>query len=174
MLDLGGADAVGERAEGAVGRSVAIAADDRRPRQGEALLRPDDVDDALPGIELVVILDPELARVPRQFLDLLAALGIGDAAATVGRLDVVVDDGERLVRRANLAAGHPQALKRLRARHLMDEMPVDVDQAQVTLGVEDMIVPDLVVQRTRLGHNALQRRRARMKGIGRYLCRTRR
>ena len=104
MLDLGGADAVGERAEGAVGRGVAVAADDRRPRQGEALLRPDDVDDALPRVELVVIFDAELARVPGQFLDLQAALGIGDAAAAVGGLDVVVDDGERLVRRAHLAA----------------------------------------------------------------------
>ena len=172
MLDLGGADAVGERAEGAVGRGVAVAADDRRPRQGEALLRPDDVDDALPGIELVVIFDPELARVLGQLLDLLAALGIGDAAAAVGGLDVVVDDGERLFRRAHLAARDAQALERLRARHLMDEMAVDIDEAQAALGVEDMIVPDLVVQRTRLGHNALRRPWGReLKGIARYLCR---
>ena len=53
VLDLGGADAVGERAEGAVGRGVAVAADDGRARQGEALLRPDDVDDALALVELV-------------------------------------------------------------------------------------------------------------------------
>ena len=157
MLDLGGADAVGERAEGAVGRGVAVAADDRRARQGEALLRPDDVDDALARIELVVIFDAEFARVPGQLLDLLAAFGIGDAAAAVGGLDVVVDDGERLFRRAHLAAGHAQALERLRARHLMDEMAVDVEEAQVALGVDDMVVPDLVVQRTRLGHNALPR-----------------
>ena len=105
MLDLGGADAVRERAEGAVGRGVAVAADDRRAGQGEALLRPDDVDDALPHVELVVIFDAEFARVLGQLLDLLAALGIGDAAAAVGGLDVVVDDGERLLRRAHLAPG---------------------------------------------------------------------
>ena len=157
MLDLGGADAVGERAEGAVGRGVAVAADDRRPRQGETLLRPDDVDDALIRVELVIIFDAELARVPGQLLDLLAALGIGDAAPAIGGLDVVVDDGERLVRRAHLAAGHPEPLERLRTRDLVDEMAVDVDEAQVALGVEDVVVPDLVVQRTRLGHNALPR-----------------
>ena len=145
MLDLGRADAVGERAEGAVGRGVAVAADDRRARQGEALLRPDDVDDALARVELVVIFDAELARVPGQLLDLLAALRIGDAAAAVGGLDVVVDDGERLLRRAHLAPGHPQPLERLRARHLVDEMAVDIDEAQIALGVEDMLVPDLVV-----------------------------
>ena len=50
-----------------------------------------------------------------------------DAAAAVGGLDVVVDDGEGLVRRAHLAPRHPQAFESLRARHLVDEMPVDVD-----------------------------------------------
>jgi hypothetical protein len=47
MLDLRGADAEGQRAEGAVGRGVAVAADDGHAGQGEALLRADDVDDAL-------------------------------------------------------------------------------------------------------------------------------
>ena len=109
------------------------------------------------GVELVVIFDAELARVPGQFLDLLAALRIGDAAAAVGGLDVVVDDGERLFRRAHLAARQAQPLERLRARHLMDEVAVDVDEAGAAGGVDDMVIPDLVVQRTRLGHNALQR-----------------
>ncbi len=145
MLDLGGADAMRKRAERAVGRGVAVAADDRRARQREALLRPDDVHDALARVELVVIFDAELARVLGQFLDLLAALGIVDAAAAVGGLDVVVDDGERLVRRAHLAAGQPQALERLRARHLVDEVAVDIDEAELARRLDDMVVPDLVV-----------------------------
>src|SRR6185437_15943179 len=114
--DLGSADAVSERAERAVGRGVSVAADDRRPRQGEALLGADDVDDPLLRAELVVILDAELAGVAGQLLDLLAALRIGDAAPPVGGLDVVVDDGQRLFRGADLAAGHSQALERLGAR----------------------------------------------------------
>ena len=129
VLDLRGADAEGERAEGAVRRGVAVAADDRRARQREALLGPDDVDDALARVELVVIFDAEFARVLGELLDLQAALGIGDAAAAVGGLDVVVDDGERLLRRAHLAPAHAQALEGLRARHLVHEMAVDVDAA---------------------------------------------
>ena len=117
------------------------------------------------AVELVVIFDAEFARVLGQLLDLLAALGIGDAAAAVGGLDVVVDDGERLFRRAHLAPGHAQALERLRARHFMDEMAVDVDEdSKSALGLDDMVVPDLVVQRTRLGHNALQRPRGANSG----------
>ena len=96
-------------------------------------------------VELVVIFDAELARVPGQFLDLLAALRILDAAAAVGGLDVVVDDGQRLVRRAHLAPGQPQALERLRARHLVDEVPVDIDEAEIAGRLQDMLVPDLVV-----------------------------
>ena len=145
MLDLGRADAMRERAEGAVGRGVAVAADDRRARQGETLLGPDDVHDALPPVELVVIFDAELARVPGQFLDLLSALRILDAAAAVGGLDVVVDDGQRLVRRAHLAPGHPQPLEGLRARHLVDEVAVDIDEAEIAVRLQDMLVPDLVV-----------------------------
>src|SRR5271166_53768 len=173
MLDLGGADAVGERAEGAVGRGVAVAANDRRSGQSEALLRPDDVHDPLPAVELVVIFDPELARVRRQRLDLLPALGVGDALAAVGGLDVVVDDGERLFRRAHSSPRQTQALERLRARHLVDEMPVDVDEARPARRLDDMVVPDLVIQRTRLGHKSLRRRFGANEGeIGRYLCRT--
>ena len=96
-------------------------------------------------IELVVIFDAELARVPGQFLDLLPALRIGDAAAAVGGLDVVVDDGERLLRRAHLAPGQPQALERLRARDLMDEVTVNIDEGEAAVRLQDMLVPDLVV-----------------------------
>ena len=109
------------------------------------------------AVELVVIFDAELAGVLGELLDLQAALRIGDAAAAVGGLDVVVDDGERLLRRAHLAAGHAQALEGLRARHLVDEMAVDIDEARAARRLDDVVVPDLVVQRARLGHNGLRR-----------------
>ena len=160
-----------ERAEGAMGRGVAVAADDRRAGQGEALLRPDDVHDALAQVEFVVIFDAEFARVLGQFLDLLAALRILDAAAAVGGLDVVVDDGERLVRRAHLAPRHPQALERLRARHLVDEVTVDIDEAEVAVRLQDMLVPDLVIYRTRRGHHRSPAPIRREWRGSRYLCR---
>ncbi len=143
---------------------VAVAADDRRARQGEALLRPDDVDDALAGVELVVIFDAEFARVLGELLHLQTALGIGDAAAAVGRLDVVVDDGERLLRRAHLAPRHAQPLEGLRARHLVHEMAVDIEERRAFgPGLDDVVVPDLVVKRARLAHELL-RRRSRREG----------
>ena len=67
VLDFRGADAVGERAERAVGRGVAVAAHQRDAGQREALLGADDVDDALPLVELVVVFEIEESwRSPRD------------------------------------------------------------------------------------------------------------
>src|SRR5262249_2589886 len=63
---------------------------------------------------------------------------------------VVVDDAERLVGRAHLAAGQAQAFECLRARHLVHEMAVDVDETgAVRLLIHQMVFPDLVVERAR-------------------------
>jgi hypothetical protein len=70
VLDFGGADAEGERAECAVGAGVRVAADDRHPWLRQAKLRPDDVDDALRGRLHVEELDAELGAVVAQGLDL--------------------------------------------------------------------------------------------------------
>ena len=88
MLDLGGADAVGERAERAVGRGMAVAAHERRAGQREALLGADDVDDALPLVELVEVFEVEEFRVLREIGDLRGALriGIGQVRSVVGTL----------------------------------------------------------------------------------------
>ena len=84
-----------QRAEGAVRGGVAVAADDGRARQGEALLRPDHVHDALPHVALVVIFDAEILGVAGHGLDLDAAFLVLDAQVAVGGGgDVVVDDGQ--------------------------------------------------------------------------------
>jgi hypothetical protein len=83
VLDFGGADAVRQRAERAVRRGVAVAADDRHAGQREALLRADDVDDALALVVLVVILDAELLALLRERLDLLRLRDrVGDRLAS--------------------------------------------------------------------------------------------
>ena len=59
MFDLGRANAISERAEGAVGRGVTVTANEQGARQREALFRSDDVADALPPAELVVYSRPK-------------------------------------------------------------------------------------------------------------------
>src|SRR4029079_11698795 len=156
VLDLRRADAVGERAEGAMGLRVAVAADERGARQRETLLRPYDVDDALPPVELVEIFGPEELGVLGEIGDLLLALGVRVLLPPIGCRHVVVDDAQRLLRRAQLAAGEPQALEGLRACHLVDEMAVDIDEAgAVGFFVDQMVAPDLVVEGLGFGHGPI-------------------
>ncbi len=151
MLDFRGADAVSERAECAVRRRVAVAAHDRRARQGEALFGSDHVHDALPFVELIVILDAEVPGVLIERSDLRDAFGIGiGRVLAIVRRHIVIDHRERLLRCVHLAAGRAQALEGLRARHLVHQMAVDVEQAgAVVLLIHQMVFPDLVVQRAR-------------------------
>jgi hypothetical protein len=57
------------------------------------------------------------------------------------------------IRPAHLAAGHPQALKRLRRGYLMHQVAIDIQQYGLAgLLVDNVIFPDLVEQR--FGHNS--------------------
>ena len=89
VLDFGGADAIGERAERAVRRRMAVAAHERRARQREALLRPDDVDDALALVELVEIFEAEdtwRSRRDRRSAAALSGSGFFSRRSVVGTL----------------------------------------------------------------------------------------
>ena len=90
MLDLGGADAEGQRAKGAVGGGVRIAADDRGARQGEALFGADHMHHALTLVTHAQFGDAEGLAVGAERLDLEARNRIGDAGGAVGGGDVVV------------------------------------------------------------------------------------
>ncbi len=157
VLDLRRADAPGQRPEGAVGRGVGIAADDGGAGQGEALLGADHVDDALAAVVLVEILDAEFRDVGGERLDLQPAVGVLDALGAIGRRNVVVDHRQGALGRVDLASGHAQPLEGLGARHLVDQVPIDVEQRRaVRLGLDDVVVPDLVVERARRGHGPVR------------------
>ena len=148
VLDLGGADAERQRAERAVRRGVAVAADDRHARLGEPELGPDDVDDALQRRAEAVERDAELGAVALERLDLDAAElvldELGDRRAVGGA--VVVGGRDRAIGPADRAAGQAQAVEGLRARDLVDEVQVDEQQAR-----RDLVgLPELVEQG--LGH----------------------
>ncbi len=54
------------------------------------------------------------------------------------------------------AAGKPQPFESLRARHLMHEMAIDIDQARaIGFRMNEMIVPDFIVECARLRHGAI-------------------
>ena len=156
VLDFRGADADGERAERPVRRGVAVAADDRHAGLGQSLLGADDVDDALARVVHREQANAELGAVLLEGLDLEARFGLLDALRAVGGGHVVVGHRERRLGPAHLAAGGAQAVERLRAGDLVHQVAVDVQQADaVVLLVDEVALPDLVVQGTGLGHGSV-------------------
>ena len=75
---------------------------------------------------------------------------ISSVTGTVGRRDVVVHRRDGEVGTADAAAGQAEAVERLRARDLVHEMQVDVEQVRLALGaMDDVALPDLLGERAR-------------------------
>src|SRR5690606_34283262 len=150
-LHLAGADAEGQSAEGPMRRRVAVAADDGHARLGEALLRADDVRDALVGAVQVVKGNAKLLAVAGEGFHLLRGDRIRDGQRPVRGGDVVVYGRHRQVGPAHPAPGQPQPLEGLGRRHLVEEVKVDVKQGGTArLLHHDVALPDLLVHRFRL------------------------
>ena len=151
VLDLGSADTVREAGESAMRAGVGIAAHHGHARQRRALLRTDDMDDALALVEVrKVDLGAEFLDVGVERLDLQARERIahaGEAFVPVGGRRVVIGGRDYRFGAPGLAPRLAQSLVGLRARHFMDEVPIDVEQRRaVVLGVDDVAVPKLVVK----------------------------
>jgi hypothetical protein len=126
---------------------VAVAADDRHPRLGQAELRADDVHDPLVAVAHRREPDAELGGVAAQRLDLRPAHRVGDRLADVEGGDVVVLGRHRQVRPAYGPAGGAQAVERLGAGDLVDEVQVDVEEVGLSLrAADDVCVVDLLRQ----------------------------
>ena len=90
VLDFGGADAEGERSEGAVRRRVRVAAHAGHSRDCEALLGPNRVHDALPLVGHPKVAEVELLHVALDGEHLLTALVVFDKRGDVGKLFAAV------------------------------------------------------------------------------------
>ncbi len=155
VLDLGRADAEGDRAERTVGRGVRVAAHDRHARLRQAELRADDVDDALLDVAERVEAYAEVGAVLAQRLDLRAGDRVGDRLVPVDRRDVVVLGREGEVGAADRAVGEAQAVEGLRRGHLVEEVEVDEEEVGLSgCAPDDVLVPDLLGQGLAHGANS--------------------
>ncbi len=153
VLDLGSADAVRQRAEGAVRARVRVAADHRHAGQRRALLRSDHVHDALAMVGHLELRDAVGVAVGVQRVDLQLRDRVGDAVAAVGGRHIVVRHRQVRADAPHRPLGQLQPFERLRAGHLVQQVPVDIEQrGAVFLDVHGMVVPEFVVER--LGHVA--------------------
>ena len=161
MFDLRGADAEGERAERAVGRGVAVAADDRHPRPGTPLLGGDDMDDAVARIAHLEPLDPVAFAILDQPGELRARLRIGDRGDAVGLRDggdIMVEQRQRPPRLPHPASARLEPGKGLRRGDFVEQMEVDVEQGFAPVVEDAVAIPDAIEQRA--GHTIPRRLRS--------------
>ena len=130
---------------------MAVAADDRHPRLGKALLRADDVHDALVDVAHWVVGDAECFGVRPKGVDLLGRDLVGDRLVDALGGDVVVLGGDGEVRTAYRPPVLAEAIKGLRRGHLMDEVEVNIEKVGLPVfAVDDVFVPHLLAQGSRL------------------------
>ena len=146
VLDFAGADAEGQRAEGAVRRGVAIAADDGQAGLGDAELGTDDVDDALVAAGHVKERDAVAGAILRQRFDLQARVLVHDGQMAILGGDGMVHHREGEIGAAHLAAGGFQAGKGLRGGDFVNQVAVNVDEGRLARGFAHHVrVPDFFV-----------------------------
>jgi len=123
-----------------------VAADNCHARFGNAEFRADHVHDALFARTDVIELNAEIGAVFAQRVDLLSGDLIDNVEpAFDGCGHIVIDRGNRAIGAAHFAACKPQSLKRLRRRHLVDQLKVDVEQRGLALGLNHyVLLPDLL------------------------------
>src|SRR5688500_19311089 len=117
---------------------VAVAADDRHTRLRETLLGTDDVNDSLTGIIQTEEAYPELLAIFLELPELNGGLGVENlqtSSRTWRGRRRVIHRRQRKIRPAHARAAAPQLGERLRGRHFVHEMEVDVQHRRITLGL---------------------------------------
>ena len=127
-LDFAGADTERQSAERAVRRRMTVAADHRHAWLSRALLRSDDVDNALLVAVDAEAGDAEIGAVLFELLELFACDGVDDGQTAVGGRDAVIGGSEGALRTSNLQPPLTQTGEGLRRSDLVDQVQVDVNQ----------------------------------------------
>ena len=155
MLNLRGADAVRQCTKCAVGGGMRVAADNGHARQGCALLRADNVNDALTHVIHLEFEDAEVVTVLIQGFHLNARHFIRDGFQTalalcLGSRHVVIRGRDIGVDAPRFAASQSQPFKRLWRGHFVENVTIDIDQRGTIIPLfDEMVVPQLVVKRFR-------------------------
>ena len=147
IAHLRGANAEGDRSEGAVGAGVAVATGDGHARLGEAQLRANDMHDALASAGFVEELDAAFTHVALDLHEHLLGHGVKQRpVGAVGGNDVV-DGGEGAAGIADAEAALAEHAEGLRAGDLMDQVQPDEELGLAGGELADGVSgPDLVQQ----------------------------
>ena len=150
MLHFAGADAKGQRAEGAMRRGVRITTHNRHAGLCVTKLRPNDVNDALVNVIQIIKSDTKFFAIFSKLVHLLASDQIGDGQHPVAGGDIVVRRCNRESGATYGPASQTKPLERLGARHLVDQMEINVKHRLLARFAEyGVVVPDFLEHRAR-------------------------
>ena len=160
MAHFGGADTEGEGAESTVCARMAVPADDGLARLSQPLFRTDDVHDAALVMLQMQQLHSKVATVDFQLTHLLGGRlnrkwhAAEDLFRTRGR--GMIHGCEGAVGTAHLQSALTQQCERLRRRHLVDQVQVDVQHRWRIRSLRDDLValPDLLKHRLHAAYPA--------------------
>ncbi len=125
IAHLRGTDTEGDGAEGTVRGGMGVTTGDGRTRLGDALLRPDHVDDPLRARIGIEEADAEVLRVLTKGLDHFLGDRVGIRLLQLVGRDDVVDRRKRALGVLHLEAEVPEHAESLGTGHLMDEVGTD-------------------------------------------------
>ncbi len=166
MFHLAGADAMSQARKSTVGRGVRISAHNRHARQRRALLRSNDVNDALAMVVHLELHDGVLVAIGVQGVYLELGDGIGDSAAAIGGGHIVIRNRQVGIDTPGFAIRSLESFEGLRRRHLVEQVAVNVeDRGAVVVPAHLVTVPEFVVKRL-AGHRCspLSRKEADCNG----------
>ncbi len=126
MLDVGSPDTKCQGAEGAMRGRMGIAARDGHAGQDLALLRSDDMKNALANVLQCVERDAVLRAVPVQCLDLQARDLTMHSAFPVNRRNIVIRRRNSRFCSPHAAPCQPKPIERLRARDFVHEVTINI------------------------------------------------
>jgi hypothetical protein len=132
VFDFTRADAKRKRTKRTVSARVTVAANDRHAGLSQAKLWSNDVNDALFRRVNIEELNAKFFAVSPQCFDLLRRGRVSDRETAIGSGDVVIDSAESKIRASYFAACLAQTIKRLRRRHLVNEVQIDVKERRLT------------------------------------------
>ena len=138
MGDLRGADPERVGAERAVRRGVAVAADDEEARQGQPLLRPDHMDDALARVVEAEQRDPVRGGIRRQPGDHAPDVAVRNAGGAGAGRHVVIRDAEGEIRAGDAGAERRELVEGMEGT-LVDEVAIDPEQGRAVLAGDDLM-----------------------------------
>ncbi len=146
MFDLGSADAESQRAESAMRRGMAVAANHHHAGVDETMLRHNNMNHTVIRVCHVIQLQAVHAAVFSHGFDLFFGNRIGNRQVAIFGRYAVIHRSKNAVRIAHLATGQTQTFKGLGTGDFMHQMSINIKQRSLPGLINDKVaVPDFFV-----------------------------